>query len=95
MEISNLKSFNPEVGAISEVVVLPCMLTYPTTIPGVVDVSPVIYSDADRQTLSTQAPFTHSRFLATVPLRFATICKIVVYRGVLWSFVVEPESESE
>ena len=36
------------------------------------------------------APFTHSRFLATVPLRFATICKIVVYRGVLWSFVVEP-----
>ena len=37
-----------------------------------------------------KAPFTHSRFLATVPLRFATICKIVVYRGVPWSFVVEP-----
>ena len=37
-----------------------------------------------------KAPFTHSRFLSTVPLRFATICKIVVYRGVPWSFVVEP-----
>ena len=39
----------------------------------------------------TKAPFTHSRFLATVPLRFATICKIVVYRGVPWTFVVEPK----
>ena len=40
--------------------------------------------------LFCKAPYTHSRFLATVPLRFATICKIVVYRGVPWSFVVEP-----
>ena len=33
---------------------------------------------------ATKAPFTHSRFLATVPLRFAAICKIVVNRGVPW-----------
>ena len=25
---------------------------------------------------------THSRFLATMPLRFAMICKIVVYHGI-------------